>query len=355
MHITAVCAPGSIKRLLSPLERRRYPDQPYSLMPFCIECGEGYYQPEHNQAECLQCPTDHTSLIGSKAITDCYLPELHKSCTQKQNLCKNQGSCIASSDKTSYCKCKFGFYGWRCEHQINPCLSGPCYNNGKCQPFANQYQCKCAKEFQGHNCEIPVPKCQLNFCQNNGKCFDLANGEAQCACKTGFAGKQCEIKHDHCADLSCKNGNCIYSVNGPKCKCHSGYMGRRCHLKPCDYMPCPKTMECKNTMSKETSLSSFKCECNRSFTGEDCTIKINPCLSDPCQNNGICESVKTPKSLAEFSCTCPQYFFGALCETFISPDFEMHFDEPRIGNYVEITGPTLDLQEVYLKMVFSML
>lgn len=273
----------------------------------------------------------------------------NQACTHKWNMCKNHGLCRKSTNKIFKCECKSGFYGWRCEHQMDPCLTDPCLNKGKCQAKGNYFICKCSKEFEGTFCELSISKCRLGFCQNNGKCFDLPNNEAHCICKIGFIGDRCESKEDLCEDLICKHGNCSYSLNGPTCKCHPGYIGRSCYQKPCDFSPCPINKDCTNLMHSQTSRSSYTCQCKKWLTGVNCNERINPCEPNPCRNNGICNWIESNRNLSEITCTCPYYFFGTYCETFIKPDYELLFENAGVGSYVEMKGPTSNLSEVSIQ------
>lgn len=320
-------------------------------MPLCPRCDEGYYQPNYNRTACQKCPPNFTSPSGSKSLQDCFLPKSRQACTVDLNWCENQGQCVRSAAAVFQCKCPAGFYGWRCEHQIDPCLSGPCVNHGVCQSNGSQFVCKCANEYEGPYCEEPVSKCRLGYCQNNGTCNELPNGEAECVCAEGFVGEQCHIRHDYCADLNCEQGDCVSARGGFVCKCRPGYLGRRCHLQPCDYSPCPRNKECVNIMSNETSRSSFSCQCPAGFSGADCAVKLrprDPCDPNPCRNNGQCEATTNRRGRLSpaFTCTCPYYFFGALCETLITPDFVLHFEHAAVGNYIEVPGPIRNLSEV---------
>lgn len=354
--LIGLCPPGTKTQLLNRSHRRRFPDQSYAFMPFCVKCSEGYYQPEYNQTICRKCPLHFTSLPGSTTLDSCYLPQSFQPCTEHLNQCGNQGRCVKSLAKTYYyCKCKAGFYGWRCEHQIDPCLSGPCFNDGECKPNRNHFTCKCSKEFSGNYCELPTPKCHLmDFCQNNGKCTEKPNGEAKCVCKSGFIGDRCEINHDYCADLACEHGNCEFSHKGLICKCHPGYLGSRCHLKPCDYMPCPENKECVNVLSKAVTRASFACECKTGFTGVDCAVKIDPCEPNPCENNGVCEAIGINGTISNYKCTCQMYFFGSQCETLLRPDFELHFEQTGVANYIELEGRASNITEVCLLILMNL-
>lgn len=346
LYFVGLCPPGTKSKKLTRLYRQRFPDQKKAFEPFCIRCGEGYYQPKFSQPKCKKCPETLFSLPGSKSRDDCFFPSSYHACTKELNLCENQGQCVLSFDSKFQCKCQIGFFGWRCQHQMNPCLSGPCYNKGVCQPNGKQFTCKCLDEFEGALCEQSVSKCEFSYCQNEGKCKRLPDGDTECDCKMGFVGDRCEVKYDPCSDLECKHGKCVKFENRIICECNPGYMGRHCDRKPCDYSPCPKAMKCSNKMSKSTNKSDFLCQCRTGFTGDDCAVRINPCIHNPCQHNGVCEPIGNSNSSLDFVCKCPNYFVGRFCETLIIPDYEMHFEEAALDNYVEMAGPKSNLSAV---------
>lgn len=73
-------------------------------------------------------------------------------------------------------------------------------------------------------------------------------------------GNFCEQKRNYCELSPCENGTCIHQANGYLCKCKPGFMGRRCHLRPCDYMPCPKNASCIDVLDNNTSRNSYRFE-----------------------------------------------------------------------------------------------
>ena len=55
---------------------------------------------------------------------------------------------------------------------------------------------------------------------------------------------------------------------------------------------------------------NYTCLCSNGFQGPSCSIPIDPCQSNPCQNQGSC--VRT--SAMTYSCACPIDYEGSRCE-----------------------------------------
>lgn len=62
------------------------------------------------------------------------------------------------------------------------------------------------------------------------------------------------------------------------------------------------------------SCFNSACCCPTGFTGERCEITINQCVSQPCQNGGLCSSFP-----GGFTCICLSGYSGQLCENLIDP------------------------------------
>jgi len=60
-------------------------------------------------------------------------------------------------------------------------------------------------------------------------------------------------------------------------------------------------------------FSSSYCLCTSGYTGIDCQI-IDPCVYNPCANNGICHQLSTR---GDFSCQCLPNYSDSLCKTLI--------------------------------------
>lgn len=54
----------------------------------------------------------------------------------------------------------------------------------------------------------------------------------------------------------------------------------------------------------------YSCSCPASYTGKNCEVEINLCLTQqPCRNNGACSVTSTG-----YRCDCPLGFMGTNCE-----------------------------------------
>lgn len=79
-------------------------------------------------------------------------------------------------------------------------------------------------------------------------------------------------------------------------------------IDPCVSRPCFNNGVC---ISRSTAnrTNSFLCACVLGFTGTLCETLLNPCLNR-CQNGGTCQLVGSN----DFKCVCPVGYTGITCE-----------------------------------------
>ena len=76
------------------------------------------------------------------------------------------------------------------------------------------------------------------------------------------------------------------------------------------------------------SIGSYKCRCLTEYTGLRCEVKIDHCLSEPCQNNATCED-----RFGGFACDCDQTgFSGPMCA--------VNVDECEVNSHKCTSGST---------------
>ncbi|XP_076380505.1 sushi, von Willebrand factor type A, EGF and pentraxin domain-containing protein 1 isoform X1 [Megalopta genalis] len=334
-----LCRPGYYSR------KKRYHGIRIALEP-CLKCDIGSYQSDYGQNHCLSCPSNTTTENrGSRDVNDC-LP-LYKidANTCQFGSCLNGAQCVQEDNDFS-CECLDYYVGSKCEMFRNPCDSSPCLHGATCNihNLANSavnYSCSCENGYTGHNCELRIDECALNTCRNNGSCVSTEN-DYNCECKDGFEGEFCEILMDRCDPPPCLEGSTCRTVNETwQCICKPGFLGRHCNLLPCDWLPCQGNSYCVNIEEENATRSSYRCQCNDGYTGENCTTRIDHCGSLPCRNNGTCSN-----GIYNYTCTCPIPFTGGNCETELPSDYVVHFTKSGTTDYVRMNGPAVNIAEL---------
>uniref|UniRef100_A0A6I8RF58 Slit homolog 1 protein n=1 Tax=Xenopus tropicalis TaxID=8364 RepID=A0A6I8RF58_XENTR len=74
---------------------------------------------------------------------------------------------------------------------------------------------------------------------------------------------------------------------------------------PCLSDPCKNQGTCQ-----DDAVQYYKCVCPAGFKGKNCEISLNACSSNPCENQGLCLSKEEGSG---FMCTCADGFEGPTC------------------------------------------
>ncbi|KAI0985486.1 hypothetical protein GJ496_002617 [Pomphorhynchus laevis] len=193
------------------------------------------------------------SLYADRSVCKCKPGYAGSPCKLKDTCagvkCLNNGLCIPFSDGTYYCKCKDCFIGRHCEtpyadyplysdrfddileadNEIGSysCSRHNCFNDGVCNKIEGGVTCQCPLGYYGTRCELDMNECELYPCEN-GNCVNT-NGSYFCSCYPGYTGKLCQHRINYCSPATCFNGGQCYSSNeGRHCICKPGFYGDRC-------------------------------------------------------------------------------------------------------------------------------
>uniref|UniRef100_A0A8C5EBE9 Slit homolog 1a (Drosophila) n=1 Tax=Gouania willdenowi TaxID=441366 RepID=A0A8C5EBE9_GOUWI len=77
---------------------------------------------------------------------------------------------------------------------------------------------------------------------------------------------------------------------------------------PCLSSPCQNQGICTSDL-----VEIYRCSCPSGFKGKNCETGVNACVSNPCANGGTCRVNEDEEG--QYSCTCPLGFEGPTCQT----------------------------------------
>ncbi|CAF3378373.1 unnamed protein product [Rotaria socialis] len=287
------------------------------------------------------------------------------------NPCQNGGTCYLRPGSFG-CSCPVGFSGVCCEINLvatNPCYTNPCVNGGTCQVagpnlfrcvcptgiclvIGNNFQCQCPPQYTGPTCGILVPPpnpCISQPCLNGGTCTPTGPTSTctptgpttyVCSCTPSYYGPCCELRN-YCIPNPCYNGgSCVATTTGYLCQCSFPFTGSNCEAlittpmpRPvcaCVICPCPTPVvtvvnpclpnPCQNNGGCAVQQNLARCYCPTSFTGYYCqfarkrAMSNAPCANVTCMNGGECFVNENGPQ-----CTCPKPYYGKECEQMNRP------------------------------------
>ncbi|CAH3141405.1 unnamed protein product [Porites lobata] len=253
------------------------------------------------------------------------------------------------------CRCKQGYQGRNCEHDINECNTRPCRNGGTCENLPGSYRCKCKPGFLGNHCEIVFDECKhYVLLSDRQRAAGVHRGNTlKCDQKdlttpkwyrfSGAAGTQmptsCVPIH-YCGTnapgwLSTAhptrtgevvNGKVCFHWSNKCCNWHANIQVKRCNgfyvyklvktpvcwLRYCGnagFDPCKASRPCQNGATCVNNNGDYICRCKPGYQGRNCEQDINECKTRPCRNGGTCENLP-----GSYRCKCKPGFLGNHCE-----------------------------------------
>eukprot|EP00794_Sanderia_malayensis_P006969 gene6969-7754_t len=291
----------------------------------CSPCEQGSYQSNRGQLSCIDCPgLTWTYGEGADSLSACTDID---SCAS--NPCLSNGHCIDL--KVGFrCECRPGFWGKRCEKEVNDCSLKPCLNGGHCLDKLGGYSCICPHGVKGKNCEDVNDICKAGLCGSNGDCTVLADNSFKCICKNGFMGQFCESFADPCQTNPCENnGECSSLISDFNCVCRPGFTGKTCEnkLNYCASQPCKNGGECTD------GTNGFTCKCSNFFYGVKCEFHKHMCQHKVCKHSVGCTDLGT-----DVKCSCKPGYGGKLCDKKLGNDFDIGFQTRQSPSFSFVEG-----------------
>ncbi|XP_030235556.1 slit homolog 1a [Gadus morhua] len=111
-----------------------------------------------------------------------------------------------------------------------------------------------------------------------------------------------------CAGPKELEGKLLLTTPAKKFECHGDVdTNIRAKCNPCLSDPCLNQGICHNDL-----MEVYRCSCPPGFKGRNCESPLNACVSNPCANGGTCQLKEGEEGA--FSCSCPLGFEGPACK-----------------------------------------
>ncbi|EFN89302.1 Cubilin, partial [Harpegnathos saltator] len=269
-------------------------------------------------------------------------------CTQKTSICNTENSealcgehgvCVAkSSSPQGYaCICD---QGWEsdgtspaCTKDVDECAADhpPCSVNPPvpCRNTRGSFTCgACPHGYSGNGYYCTdIDECLIN---NGGcsispyvSCMNTMGSRVCGSCPIGYRGDGvscifvggCSINNGGCHLLATCTENPSLTSSYVLCRCPAGYVGNGmgpngCQLADVSVNTACSSNPCVHGTCVPNGANGFTCTCSPGYSGVTCNTPADPCMPNPCRNNGVCVVLN-----GQATCECTSTFTGSRCET----------------------------------------
>ncbi|GAB1602870.1 uncharacterized protein LOC115212292 isoform X2, partial [Argonauta hians] len=258
----------------------------------CLPCPPNTYNDEYGLSDCKGCPQrSEESQKGYARIQDCFA-----GCPEGTIVATGNMPCKLCPQHTYY---------------INITTCKPC-PPGKFTIFkgsTNLSHClnECSPGYFSATGYEPCHMCPANSYNN------IHRNTICTPCYQNQTSPPGSILKSNCTDINvceenpCENGNCTVVRHHYLCYCSPGYTGKNCSIviDPCLTKPCYHNGTCLATKD-----GKYECKCPSDFFGDNCENNTNHCNVESCKNNGVCHNLYN-----SFECICPSrsQYSGKFC------------------------------------------